>query len=224
MTLLPADHPRLTKRPFSTAEVLADGIVHVAALLAGVIAFALLLGHVLERADMGLFAALAVYAGGYFLMFGFSLAYNMTPPSALKWLLRRFDHSAIYVMIAGTYTALLVQFDSAAWAWAWALGAIVWTGAIIGVVVKVALPGRYDRLSLLAYIALGWVGLAGIGPASAALPAASLWLVGLGGVTYVAGVAFYKWHALRFHNAIWHGFVAVASGLHFAAVALAVAA
>lgn len=222
MSLLPADHPRLTKRPFSTAEVLADGIVHVAALLAGIIAFSLLLGHVLARAETGLFAALAVYAGGYFLMFGFSLAYNMTPPSALKWLLRRFDHSAIYVMIAGTYTALLVQFDHTLWAWT--LGAIVWTGALAGVVVKVALPGRYDRLSLLAYVALGWVGLAGIGPAAAALPALSLWLVGLGGVTYVAGVAFYKWHALRFHNAIWHGFVAVASGLHFAAVALAVAA
>ena len=219
---LPENHPRLTKRPFSTGELLADGIVHALALVAGVIAFSLLLGHVLARAEPGLFAALAVYAGGYFLMWGFSLAYNMTPPSALKWLLRRFDHSAIYLMIAGTYTAILVQFDHAGWAWA--LGAIVWTGAVLGTIVKVALPGRYDRLSLLAYIALGWVGLAGIGPASEALPPLSLWLIALGGITYVAGVAFYKWHALRFHNAIWHGFVALAAGLHFAAIALSVTA
>lgn len=219
---LPEHHPRLTKRPFSTGELLADGIVHALALLAGMIAFSLLLGHVLARSEPGLFAALAVYAGGYFLMFGFSLAYNMTPPSALKWLLRRFDHSAIYLMIAGTYTAILVQFDHAGWAWT--LGAIVWTGAVLGAIVKVALPGRYDRLSLLAYIALGWVGLAGIGPASEALPPLSLWLIALGGITYVAGVAFYKWHALRFHNAIWHGFVALAAGLHFAAIALSVSA
>lgn len=219
---LPEHHPRLTKRPFSTGELLADGIVHALALVAGVIAFSLLLGHVLARSEPGLFAALAVYAGGYFLMFGFSLAYNMTPPSALKWLLRRFDHSAIYLMIAGTYTAILVQFDHAGWAWT--LGAIVWTGAVLGAIVKVALPGRYDRLSLLAYIALGWVGLAGIGPASEALPPLSLWLIALGGITYVAGVAFYKWHALRFHNAIWHGFVALAAGLHFAAIALSVSA
>lgn len=217
---LPLDHPRLMKRPFSTGELLADGIIHVAALLAGVIAFALLLGHVLSRADIGLFAALAVYAAGYFLMWGFSLAYNMTPPSALKWLLRRFDHSAIYVMIAGTYTAIVVQFDHALWAWA--LGITVWAGAVLGVAVKVALPGRYDRLSVVAYIALGWVGILAIGPASAALPGVSLWMIVLGGLTYVAGVAFYKWQALPFHNAIWHGFVALAAGLHFAAIALAV--
>lgn len=218
---LPNQHPRLTKRPFSTGELLADGIVHTLALLAGVIAFSMLLGYVLQRAEFGLFAALAVYAAGYFLMFGFSLAYNMAPPSALKWLLRRFDHSAIYVMIAGTYTAIVVQFDQPLWAWA--LGITVWFGAVLGVVVKVVLPGRYDRLSLIAYIALGWVGVLAIGPATASLPGVSLGLIVAGGLTYVAGVAFYKWHALRFHNAIWHLFVAIAAGLHFAAVALAVA-
>lgn len=218
---LPADHPRLKKRPFSTGELLADGIVHAVALLAGVIAFAVLLGHVLGRGEVGLFAALAVYAAGYFAMFGFSLAYNMVPNSALKWVLRRFDHSAIYVMIAGTYTAVVVQFED--WRFAAVLAGVVWCGAILGAVVKIALPGRYDGLSVLAYIALGWVGVAAVGPAREALPGVSLWLLALGGVTYVAGVGFYRWHGLKFHNAIWHLFVAVAAGLHFAAVALAVA-
>lgn len=218
---LPEDHPRLTKRPFSTGELLADGIVHAVALLAGVIAFAVLLGHVLGQGEIGTFAALAVYAAGYFAMFGFSLAYNMVPPSGLKWVLRRFDHSAIYVMIAGTYTAVVVQFHD--WVFATVLAGVVWAGAILGAAVKIALPGRYDRLSVLAYIALGWVGVAAIGPAREALPGVSLWLLVLGGLTYVAGVGFYRWHGLKFHNAIWHLFVAVAAGLHFAAVALAVA-
>jgi hemolysin III len=70
---------------------------------------------------------------------------------------------------------------------------------------------------------MGWVGILAIGPARAALPDVSLLLIVLGGLTYVAGVAFYKWHTLRFHNAIWHGFVALAAGLHFAAIAHAVA-
>jgi len=218
---LPDNHPRLTKRPFSTGELLADGIVHAVALLAGVIAFAVLLGHVLGRGDLGMFAALAVYAAGYFAMFGFSLAYNMVPPSALKWVLRRFDHSAIYIMIAGTYTAIVVHFEN--WVFAIVLAGVVWTGAILGAVVKIVLPGRYDRLSVLAYIALGWVGVAAVGPAREALPGVSLWLLVLGGLTYVAGVGFYRWHGLKFHNAIWHLFVAVAAGLHFAAVAVAVA-
>ncbi len=114
---LPADHYRLTKRDLSLHELLADGIVHALALLAGLIAFPLLLNHALREAGVGMFAALAVYAAGFFLMWGFSLAYNMTPPSALKWLLRRFDHSMIYVMIAGTYTALIPHLDSG-----WGLG------------------------------------------------------------------------------------------------------
>ena len=218
---LPSDHYRLNKRDLALDELLADGIVHALALLAGVLAFPMLLFHALQTAGIGTFAALTVYAAGFFLMWGFSLAYNMTPPSALKWLLRRFDHSMIYVMIAGTYTAIIPHLDSAGWAWG--LGVVVWTGAALGILVKVVLPGRYDRLSILAYIMLGWVGVIAIGPVSAALPAVSLWLLAAGGLTYVAGVAFYVWEQLRFQNAIWHGFVAVAAGLHFAAVAVAVA-
>lgn len=218
---LPADHYRTLKRTLSVEELLADGIVHALALLAGLIAFPLLLFHGLTTAGAGTFAALTVYAAGFFLMWGFSLAYNMTPPSALKWLLRRFDHSMIYVMIAGTYTAIIPHLDSPAWAWS--LGAVVWTGAVLGIAVKVVLPGRYDRLSILAYVLLGWVGVIAIGPVMAALPALSLWLLVAGGATYVAGVAFYVWEQLRFQNAIWHGFVAVAAGLHFAAISLALA-
>lgn len=218
---LPADHYRMKKRDLSLQELLADGIVHALALLAGVIAFPVLLVHTLQTAGIGTFAALTVYAAGFFLMWGFSLAYNMTPPSMLKWLLRRFDHSMIYVMIAGTYTAVIPHLHSPAWAWT--LGVVVWTGAALGILVKVVLPGRYDRLSILAYVLLGWVGVIAIGPVSTALPAMSLWLLAAGGLTYVAGIAFHVWERLRFQNAIWHLFVAVAAGLHFAAVAVAVA-
>ncbi len=220
MTVLAENYP-IKRRDLSQGELLADGVVHVLALLAGLIAFPLLLSHALQTAGIGTVAALAVYAAGFFLMWGFSLAYNMTPPSALKWLLRRFDHSMIYVMIAGTYTAVIPHLESAGWAWA--LGLIVWTGAALGIMVKVALPGRYDRLSILAYVMLGWVGVIATGPVTAALPTMSLRLLVPGGVTYVAGVGFYVWERLRFQTAIWHLFVAVAAGLHFAAVALAVA-
>ena len=218
---VPDIHRRLFRRELSLAELLADGIVHALALVAGLVAFPILLYHALQTAGIGAFAALAVYPGGFFLMWGFSLAYNMTPPSALKWLLRRFDHSMIYVMIAGTYTALIPHLQHPGWAWT--LGVVVWTGAAAGIVVKVALPGRYDRLSVLAYIALGWVGVIAIGPVSAALPVLSLWLLIAGGLTYVVGVAFYLWDRMLFQSAIWHMFVAVAAGLHFAAIAVSLA-
>ena len=217
---LPADLPRLTKRDLSPDELLADGIVHAVALVAGVIGFPVLLGHALQTVGAGSFVALTVYAAGFFLMFGFSMAYNLAPPGTLKARLRRIDHSMIYVMIAGTYTALIPQLDGG---WALALGLMVWSGAALGILVKIALPGRFDRLAILAYVLLGWVGVIALGPISTALPPVSLWLLAAGGLTYVAGISFYLWKGLRFQTAIWHLFVAVAAGLHFAAVALAVA-
>ena len=114
---LPSTHPRLLKRPFSLGELVADGIVHSVALVAGVIGFAVLLTRVTIQGNLTAAFAVGVYAAGFFLMFGFSLAYNMTPPSNLKWVLRRFDHSSIYLMIAGTYTALLVHFQDQIWSW-----------------------------------------------------------------------------------------------------------
>ena len=216
----PAHHACPPYRMLSLHELLADGIVHALALLAGLIAFPLLLSHTLQTAGVGMFAAMTVYAAGFFLMWGFSLAYNMAPHGALKWLLRRFDHAMIYVMIAGTYTALIPHLDAG---WAWTLGTLVWTGAAFGILIKVTMPGRYDRMAIAAYILLGWVGIIAIGPVSAALPALSLWLLVAGGMTYVAGVAFYVWERLQFQTAIWHLFVAIAAGLHFAAIAVAVA-
>ena len=104
---LPADHPRLHKRPYSLAELLADGVVHAVALFAAVIGMAVLLLLVVTRRSGLETSAVAIYAAALIAMFGFSAAYNLIPPSPLKWLLRPFDHSSIYLLIAGTYTPLL---------------------------------------------------------------------------------------------------------------------
>ena len=217
---LPSGHPRLSKRPFSLEEQLADGIVHAVALVAGLIAFAALLAKVTMSGDTGRLAALAVYAAGFFLLFGFSLAYNMTPPSPLKWLLRRYDHASIYVMIAGTYTGLLAGGGGGAWTHA--LLALVWIGAGGGIFLKFILPGRLDRLSIAFFLILGATGLFALGPLSQRLPSTSLLLLIGGGLIYVGGLGFYLWKGLPFQNAIWHGFVAGAAALHFAAVATSV--
>ena len=216
---LPASHPRLFKRAYSPGELVADGFVHAAALIAGVIAFSLLFLKAPLRGGIGEGLAMAVYAAGFFLMFGFSLAYNMTPNSPLKWFLRRCDHSAIYLMIAGTYTALLSQIPDSLWAIA--LAAFVWSGALVGVALKVFLPGRFDRIETGVYLALGWSAIIAIRPLALALPAPTLALIVIGGLIYSVGVAFYLWHSLKFQNAIWHACVALAAACHFAGVAWA---
>lgn len=216
---LPENHPRLFKRAYSQGELVADGVVHGLAIIAGIVAFPVLFARVVATGAASDAVALGIYALGFFLMFGFSCAYNMTPPSSLKWLLRRFDHSAIYVMIAGTYTALLVRLDDRFWAWT--LIALVWIGALGGTILKLALPGRLDRLSIALYLLLGWVVVIALGPLIASLPATTMILVAIGGALYSIGVVFYKWERLKYQNAIWHGFVAVAAGCHWAGIAVA---
>ena len=152
--------------------MIADGAVHAAALVAGVIGFSVLFQKVALRGATSDGVAMAIYAVGFFLLFGFSCAYNMTPPSPAKWLLRRFDHASIYLMIGGTYTALLSQVYLAFWAIA--LSATVWTGALGGASLKLFLPGRFDRASLGVYLVLGWSALIAVKPLVSALPAQTL--------------------------------------------------
>lgn len=216
---LPKDHPRLFKRAYSQGELIADAFVHAFAIIAGAIAFSVMFVRIdlMERPSDAV--AAMIYAATFFMLFGFSCAYNMTPPSPLKWLLRRFDHASIYLLIAGTYTAALSQMGDRVWAWT--LIGIVWSAAIFGVVLKLALPGRYDRASIALYLALGWVGVVAVEPLLAALPRPTLVLILAGGVLYTVGVLFYRWNSLKYQNAIWHAFVAAAAGCQYAGIAYA---
>ncbi|MEL6750786.1 MAG: hemolysin III family protein [Pseudomonadota bacterium] len=206
-------------RKYSPGEVISDAVVHCAAIIIGAVGFALLISNVIASRGAGEVVAVCVYAIGYFTMLGCSLAYNMWPMSATKLWLRRFDHSAIYIMIAGTCTAFLSQLDSAAWSAS--LIAAIWLGASVGIVAKLFFPGRFEGPLLALYLGLGWVCMIGIVPIWRSLSAESLALLVIGGALYTGGVVFYRWEALRYHNTIWHGFVTVAAACHFAGIALA---
>lgn len=173
---LPENHPRLLKRPYSQGELLADGFVHAAAIIAGAIAFSVLFVRIALYGEVSDGLAMAIYAASFFLLFGFSCAYNMTPPSPLKWLLRRFDHSSIYLMIAGTYTAAFSQMSDRAWAWT--LIGVVWAVSLLGIGLKLFLPGRLDRASVVLYLALGWIAVIAAKPLVASLPTPTLILHG----------------------------------------------
>ena len=213
------ERPR-ADRGYSHGELIADAAVHAAAILAGVIGFSVLFQKVALLGDVGDGVAMAVYAAGFFLLFGFSCAYNMAPPSAAKATLRRFDHASIYLMIGGTYTALLSQARLSLGLMA--LAVTVWIAVIAGASVKIFLPERFDRFSVRAYLALGWSAVFAIRPLAYALPVGSLALIVAGGLIYSAGVAFYLWENLRFQNAIWHAFVMVAAACQFVGVLQAI--
>ena len=216
----PAFRSSPTYRDYTSGEMIADGVVHAAALVAGVIGFSVLFQKVALRGATSDGVAMAIYAAGFFLLFGFSCAYNMTPPSRAKWLLRRFDHASIYLMIGGTYTALLSQAYVAFWTIA--LSATVWTGALGGALLKLFLPGRFDGAAIGVYLVLGWSALIAVKPLLSALPPQTLAFVAIGGVLYSIGVAFHLWESLKYQNAIWHSCVTAAAACHFAGVFQAV--
>jgi hemolysin III len=146
----------------------------------------------------------------------YAAAYNMWPISHAKWVLRRFDHSAIFLMIAGTYTPFIAQMKADIVAMGLLIG--VWLTAVVGIIFKLMLPGRFDRLTVVLYLLLGWSGVVICEPVVAALPTLSIWLLAAGGALYSIGVVFYAWLSLRFQNAIWHAFVLVAACCHYSAV------
>src|SRR5215210_4030218 len=192
------DEPR--RRPtypswnYSFGEIVADGAVHATGVVLGLVGSVLLVLWAAGSAGTVELAAVFVYVAGLLAMLGFSAAYNMWPVSPTKWLLRRFDHSAIYVMIAGTYTPLLLQMKASVATVALLAG--VWATALVGAL-KLAFPGRLDRISIALYLALGWSVVAAYDSVLPALPSSALVLLALGGLLYSGGVIFHVWSRLR---------------------------
>jgi hemolysin III len=200
---------------YDRAEIIADGAVHAVGVCLGLIGAAtiVVIAVKMERIEV---TPILIYVIGLVTMLALSAAYHMWPVSPAKWVLRRFDHSAIYLLIAGTYTPFLAQMKSALTSTG--LGVGVWLSAIIGITLKLALPGRFDRLAVILCLLLGWSGVIAYDSLASALPSASLWLLAIGGILYSVGTLFHVWRRLRFHNAIWHGFVLIAASCHYSAV------
>jgi hemolysin III len=201
---------------YDRTELLADGVVHAIGVALALIGAVLILVVVSRDVTEGpKTASVLIYATGLLTMLGLSAAYNLWPLSPTKWLLRRFDHSAIYLLIAATYTPLIVQMKVEMTTVGLLVG--VWSMAIVGIVLKLVFPGRLDRLSIGLYLLLGWSGMMAY-EGFATLPRLALWLIAAGGMLYSAGVLFHLWERLRFQNAIWHGFVLIGACCHYAAI------
>jgi len=201
---------------YDRAELIADGIVHGIGLFCGLIAATALIVLAAVFASTYAIVSVSVYAAGLLAMLGFSAAYNLWPVSRGKWLLRRFDHSAIYILIAATYTPVFAQLQDSVFAMSLLAG--VWGVAAVGIVLKLFFPGRFDKISVGLYLAMGWSGLIAYDAGLSSLPHLALWFIGAGGLLYTLGIIFHAWHRLRFQNAIWHSFVLLGAACHYTAV------
>ena len=158
----------------------------------------------------------SIYGASLILLYLASTLYHGFRSPRIKEILRIFDHSAIYLLIAGTYTPfLLVTLRGP---WGWSLFGTIWGLAIMGITFKLIFGPKYDILSTIFYLLMGWVVIIAIKPLLAALPMAGLAWLGAGGLAYSLGVIFYAWEKLPYNHAIWHGFVLTGSLFHFFAV------
>lgn len=204
------------KPRYSVAEEIAHAVTHGLGAALSIAALAVLVAFSTLYGDAWHITSSSIYGATLILCYLASTLYHAMPLETAKRWLQRFDHAAIFLLIAGTYTPFaLVNLRGP---WGWSLLGVVWTLAIAGVVLEFLPKGRLRRLSLVMYLGMGWLVVVAIKPLIDAVEPGGLLLLLLGGLSYSLGVIFYVWRRLTFHHAIWHLFVLLGSGLHFFSV------
>lgn len=204
-----------TVRRYYGAEIEIDFAIHLFGTLAGAFGSAVLLGLAAQGAA-GILRAVLAYSVGLMAMLCFSAAYHVHRLSERREFLRRLDHAAIFVMIAGTYTpftACILHGNLAIW-----LTGSMWIAALAGGAVKLLYPRRFEWTSTAIYLVLGWAVVIFMRPLLALLDRQTLVLLIVGGVVYSIGACIHRWRRLPFHDAIWHALVLLAAGCHYAAI------
>jgi hemolysin III len=199
-----------------SVEELANAVTHGVGLVLSIAGFVVLLVFAALHGTAWHMVACSIYGVTLICLYTASTLYHSVLCPGLKRTLEVFDHSAIYLLIAGTYTPfLLINLRGS---WGWPLFAVIWGLALAGILFKLRFTGRFNFFSTAAYIAMGWLGVIAARPMVAHVPAnALIWLLA-GGLTYNAGVIFYVYRRIPYSHAIWHVFVLAGSICHYFAV------
>ncbi len=201
---------------YSSGEEIANGVTHGVGLAASIAAAAILIVFTSIGGDGWRIVSSAVYGTTLITLYAASTLYHGVQRPGAKRRLRVFDHCAIYLLIAGTYTPFTLV--SLRGGWGWTLFGLVWGLAVAGIVFKVFFTGKLNALSTAVYVLMGWVCVIAIGPMLQMVPrAALLWLLA-GGIVYTAGTIFYHNRRVPYSHALWHVFVVLGSACHYLAI------
>jgi hemolysin III len=207
----------MTSSTYSAREEWLNCAVHVVGIVASLVALPVLVTTALRTGDPWLLVGGLTFGLSALLMFSTSSLYHAAKNPATRLRLRRVDHAAIYLLIAGTYTPFTL--GALRGNWGWSLAAIIWTLALLGIIFKTTSLGfRFHRTSVALYVAMGWLAVVAAKPLMQHLSTLELsWLVA-GGLCYTLGVAFYVWKGRPYTHAIWHVFVLAGVACHFVTV------
>jgi hemolysin III len=205
-----------TGRVPSLGEEIANSVSHGIGLLAALVATPFLMVTAARRGGSLAIVGASVFATTTAVLYLASTLYHALPKNPAKRVFQIIDHSAIFLLIAGTYTPFTLGVLRGAWGWT--LFGLVWSLAVFGVTLKAVGGIRYPRLSTTLYIGMGWLALIAIRPLWVHVPVAGwLWLIG-GGLAYTTGIAFYAAERVKYGHFIWHMFVLLGTVCHFFAV------
>ncbi|GHA62178.1 hemolysin III family protein [Photobacterium aphoticum] len=209
--------PHAADAAYSVAEEVANSVTHGIGMLFGIVGLVLLLVQAVDaKADVLSLTSLSIYGASMIVLYLASTLYHAIPFQRAKRALKTFDHCAIYLLIAGTYTPfLLITLRTPL---AITLMSVIWGIALIGIVLKIVFVYRFKRLSLATYLTMGWLSLIAIYPLAMSLATGGLVLLAVGGVLYSVGVVFYVNKRIPYNHAIWHLFVLGGTVCHFLAI------
>ena len=205
-----------SKNEYSVNEEIANSISHALGIIFGIVGLILLLVKALNsQADVLTITSMSIYGASIIILFSASTLYHAIPHQKARRALKTFDHCAIYLLIAGSYTPfLLVGLRTPL---AIGLMIVIWSIALVGIIFKVAFVYRFEKLSLITYLTMGWLSLIVIYQLAIHLDVGGLTLLA---VVYSLGVIFYVSNRIPFNHAIWHGFVLMGCVCHFFAIYL----
>jgi hemolysin III len=213
MTEIQAQVPR-----YSVGEEIANSITHGLGVVLSIAGLATLASFASVFGTVMHIVSCSIYGASLILMYTASTLYHSIPLPRAKAVLRRLDHSAIFLLIAGTYTPFtLVTLQGL---WGWTLCALVWTLALVGILMQKVLIRQKAFVTALPYVALGWLAVVGLEPLMNRIPVEGMLLLVAGGLAYTIGVLFFVWKRVPYNHAIWHLFVMAGSALHYFAVLL----
>jgi hemolysin III len=214
----PPDNPPALYKVFSLREEIAHAISHGVGIILSIIALTILVAVSFRDGGVRHVVGSAVFGTTLIVLYVTSTLYHSVSHPRIKQVLRKLDHTAIYLLIAGTYTPLtLVTLHGP---WGWGILTANWVLALAGILHAWS-PWRHHRaVAHVLYVLMGWLILIAVVPLSHALQVGGLVLLVLGGVVYTSGLAFYAWRRLPYNHLVWHLFVLTGSVLHFFAILL----
>lgn len=210
------DHTSKIYRDLTSGEEIVNSITHGIGALLSVVALVVLIVVAGNHGDALHLVSFSIYGSTLILLYLSSTLYHSFSSPRIKNLFARFDHVSIFLLIAGTYTPILLT--SIRGVWGWTLFGIIWGLALVGAVIRSIYLHRFRKLMVAVYLLMGWMFVIAGKQVYLSLPLVSLTFLILGGIAYSVGVIFYMWRKLPYSHGIWHLFVLAGSVLHFFAI------